>query len=303
MNSAKSVAVNECGKQESLGLGDQAIWCPDNLTLDHLGLSRSILWGVLALGHLVFSRLAHDARYRDKGRAPLKAEYLRQLIGRYLLDEVRKVAQQGGYVERGCSYQPGIKSQEYWILPPYDSARLVHRRIEDAPLRRRFRAWQRERTQRMWERIRRNETPVPGNVAEHLWWHLLRVQIDGDIDLEKNIHACHQIAIDDLRCGRFRLAVDDYGRIHTNLTNLKSELRGTLTVDGQGLVNVDIGESQPLFIGLSISQEVAQACGKGKGSRGEGEPRGTNRYHMMDNNMMDKSPRLGGKLDRTCHPI
>jgi hypothetical protein len=42
-------------------------------------------------------------------------------------------------------------------------------------------------------------------------------------------------------------ADDNVGRFHSNLTNIKRELRDFITYDGQKLVNVDIKNSQPLF--------------------------------------------------------
>ena len=45
---------------------------------------------------------------------------------------------------------------------------------------------------------------------------------------------------------------DDFARrIHTNLTQLKRELRADLRIAGQPLVQIDIKNSQPLFIGLA----------------------------------------------------
>lgn len=40
---------------------------------------------------------------------------------------------------------------------------------------------------------------------------------------------------------------DDYGRLHTNLSTLKSELRTTLRYKGEKLVEIDIANSQPYF--------------------------------------------------------
>ncbi len=44
-------------------------------------------------------------------------------------------------------------------------------------------------------------------------------------------------------------------RIHTNLTQLKRELRAGLRVAGQPLVQIDIKNSQPLFIGLAARKD------------------------------------------------
>jgi hypothetical protein len=46
--------------------------------------------------------------------------------------------------------------------------------------------------------------------------------------------------------------VDEYGRVHSNITNLKKTLRKHLSVDGRRLVNCDVANSQPLFLGILL---------------------------------------------------
>lgn len=278
------------------------VWSPDTLPLDGLLCTegRRIAEGVLLLGHFVYEGLANDARCRDTGRVPLKAEYLRAVIGRHHLDRVRHAAQRVGYIAWGRSYRAGQRSQRYEVLEPYASARLLQRKITDAALRKNLQSWRERRRQEMWGRIRRNETPVDCEVVEHLWRHLQRIRLEGDIDLGGHLHSAHQIAVDQIRHGDLRISVDDYGRIHTNLTNLKSELRGNLRVDGRRLANVDIGESQPLLIGLVVAtawrrQEGSLQRGKGQETRRADQKQGkqgrrTNTGdHMMDSTMMDKN--------------
>lgn len=48
----------------------------------------------------------------------------------------------------------------------------------------------------------------------------------------------------------FHFSVDEYGRVHTNLTNMSSSLRKFLKVENQKLVNIDIRNSQPLFLSV-----------------------------------------------------
>ena len=51
----------------------------------------------------------------------------------------------------------------------------------------------------------------------------------------------------------FYYSVDDnVGRFHSNLTNIKREIRNHITYDGHKLVNVDIKNSQPLFSTLLL---------------------------------------------------
>ena len=103
--------------------------CPDSLDADDLRLrfGRRIAEGVLWLGHSIYTGLAEDASCRDSGRVLLKAEYLRNIVGRHHLKGVRDAAQKIGYVDYERSYRVGEHSMPYWILPPYDTATLVWR--------------------------------------------------------------------------------------------------------------------------------------------------------------------------------
>ena len=92
----------------------------------------------------------------------------------------------------------------------------------------------------------------------HLWWNLKRVQLDADINLTEPLHPAHQIAVHQIRQGEFRFTVDDYGRIHTNVTNFPKKLRPYLTCNGGRLANVDISESQPLFFGIALASACAR---------------------------------------------
>ena len=92
--------------------------------------------GVLWLGHCVYVRFGGQCACRDTGRVPLRTEYLRNVIGRHYLDAVRQAVLEVGYVDRDRSYRAGDRSQAYWILPPYDRARLVRREIASSGLRR-----------------------------------------------------------------------------------------------------------------------------------------------------------------------
>jgi hypothetical protein len=298
--------------------GGVSVWHPANLDVDALLAScgQRVGEGVMWLGHCVYTGLADDARCRDTGRVPLKAEYLRNVIGRHHVDAVRQAALEAGYVDRDPSYRAGSHSQAYWVLPPYDRARLVRRQIADPGLRHNTRRWREARRREMWQRIRRNETPVNEAVCAHLWRQLQRVRIDGNIDFGNGFHPVHQVAAEHIRDGELWFTVDDYGRIHTNLTNMPKTLRQHLTVEGERLADVDISESQPLFMGLALArvEEGEQTDGQEQKAgrqtedrqKGKREGRRIGRHGppplMMDNTTMDKSTLLGGGFDRRRLP-
>ena len=63
------------------------------------------------------------------------------------------------------------------------------------------------------------------------------------------------IAIEKFEKQQFYTSVDDnIGRFHSNIANIKKELRAFITYNGQKLVNIDIKNSQPLFSTLLLTR-------------------------------------------------
>jgi hypothetical protein len=68
-------------------------------------------------------------------------------------------------------------------------------------------------------------------------------------------HNASYVAATKFHNKEFSFSVDGtVGRLHTNLTNMKSELRNFITYNGKPLVSVDISNSQPCFAGLLLDE-------------------------------------------------
>ncbi|PJB57380.1 MAG: hypothetical protein CO098_11835, partial [Bacteroidetes bacterium CG_4_9_14_3_um_filter_41_19] len=75
------------------------------------------------------------------------------------------------------------------------------------------------------------------------------------------------INIQYLNEGRHHFFVDDrVGRLHTNLTNMQSDVRNFITWKGQPLVSVDISNSQP-FLSTLLFKPSFYSTGKGVGEK------------------------------------
>jgi hypothetical protein len=282
--------------------GVVSVWHPQTLDVDGLleTYGQRVGEGVLWLGHCVLVGMANDKRNRKNGYVPLMTEYLRNVIGRHDVDAVRDAAHKVGYVNRNRSYRAGHSSQTYWILPPYNRAPLVRRQISHGGLRYKILKWHEDRRRMIWQRIQHNETSVDAAVRKHLWRNLQRVQIDAEIDFGAAFDPLHQIVVEYLREGELWFTVDDYGRIHTNLTNMPKTLRRYLSVDGKRLIDVDIGESQPLFMGMALARSEESATVTQEHTEREREGDRHPLSLMMDSIMMDKNPQVSGKIDRAC---
>jgi len=65
----------------------------------------------------------------------------------------------------------------------------------------------------------------------------------------------NEFSVDAIHFGDLYTHFDKYGRVHTNFTTLKSDIRkGCLKIQGQEVDELDIRNSQPLFLALLISK-------------------------------------------------
>lgn len=80
----------------------------------------------------------------------------------------------------------------------------------------------------------------------------------------REAYECDVLALEALQAGEYRLTRDEYGRVHTNLTNLSSQLRQFLynwQYPAKPLVNVDLKNSQPLFLAALVKARYAMQEG------------------------------------------
>jgi hypothetical protein len=63
-----------------------------------------------------------------------------------------------------------------------------------------------------------------------------------------NRKALNRMVVDTIQQGEWEWKVDDYGRLHTNVTRLLSACRSCLTIDGEKLGAIDVKNSQLIFL-------------------------------------------------------
>lgn len=110
----------------------------------------------------------------------------------------------------------------------------------------------------------RNQSPINEHVRDKLSADLKFISLDpraiGWLDsmrgemthrsLWKNMYSCRKLLEFDLYCSFCR-----YGRMHTNVTVIKREIRhGYLLLDGQHVEEIDISNSQPFFLYLELAK-------------------------------------------------
>ncbi len=226
------------------------VWVPATFDVDALLREHGQAVGerVLYLGHTVSTRLAVDPRCRDSGWVPLSSRILRRVMGTRCVGRVRELAESIGYVLWDKSYSAGSHAQSYRIGRRYAHAKLKPYKLTDAGMLANMR---RERERMADEQARRLAEPgstITPEVFDHLRQHLDRLRSDR-VEPQS---PTEQVIIDRIRRRASWAKVCEYGRLHTVLTSLPRRLRQHLHVDGQRLVAVDVGESQPLFIAVGL---------------------------------------------------
>jgi hypothetical protein len=204
--------------------------------------------------HLIHVRSIFDKR-SNSGWIGLKAQYLRQFLPwrkyKLILDDLEGA----GVIEikrdraGRAQWRAGRRSKLYRYAPAF--RRSVARRYEpqNRILRRKLIKW------RDNEPDRTSSCPIRCYLREQL--KRVRVDYQGAVSCLEHLGLSAEAvahctnALIHVRDQDWRFTTDSYGRVHHNVSSLKRELRQFLTVDGEMLAEVDICNSQPLFLGLT----------------------------------------------------
>jgi len=168
------------------------------------------------------------------------------------------------FIRTDMEYIPGLKSKGYLIsgknydtitinLIPINSSVARRNRVKEN----KERIAKNKRTEKKYPYLTRwfnDKLKIDSRSAKLRLNELFPVQkggIKGTVKgkpsrYAKRIKAIY--AIEKFENKNFYYSVDDnVGRFHSNLTNIKKELRNYITYDGKRLVNIDIKNSQPFF--------------------------------------------------------
>jgi len=229
--------------------------------------------GLAYLAHCITMRRVMAPRCIDeRGFVPLNGAILQRILGSRGWPAVKRHALAIGLVECNDSYRAGERSMGYRLKPPYDGpcewCPVTNRRLAE-----RIARWRQQDRERWRTRCQAGNRPELQVAVEHLWRNLHRIRIDDADQIDLRLSWEVALSAEFIRQGDWRLSVDPFGRVHTNVSNLKRELRQHLSVDGRRLVNLDIANSQPLFLALHTL--------RGERRRGGGERRRKEPYVLQ----------------------
>lgn len=235
-------------------------------------------------------------RSDEAGYTYLKNEYLRKFIPRQRLREIRAKLLQHGIITCDNHVRWG-KCLGYKLQPDYWLAHAVP--YQNETLNRKIR-----------DRAAANESTLQ---PVHRW---LKSKLDFlDVDLERALEIVSTLEPDpdtpmtsgDYRamlvsgCQRLadgdrRFTADRYGRVHTDITSLRKELRCCLSVHGQPLQGWDMANSQPLIAGIVSRHYLAGKRMAQWRMRNRKFPEGVNPY-LATTNAMALKRQFGDKGD------
>jgi hypothetical protein len=219
--------------------------------------------------HLIYRQRIKDKRHKYDF-VNLKYDYLAKVIDKRILKKLISALVDAGVVESDGHYIKGKKAIGYRLPASFRDAphrkvaitkhslikriRASYERTEEEIRELPWRAWLRDNLQRV--------TIDHAGAVDHVYrqvqatFQLLKGQ-DSKRATRLRREATQRwrqclFAIDAIRDGDFFFEPDNHGRVHTNVANLKSDLRQFLRFNEQKLVEIDIRNSQPLFFGILL---------------------------------------------------
>jgi hypothetical protein len=229
---------------------------------------KRIADGVNWLQHRViinsqFNHKDENVRGQTHRFTVLYSKLLQKTLGTYLYGQAIRTAIGAGIIERSSYDKENNKSYGYRIADRYAFSPIqivepTHRRLRRRILR--------ERKSEVEHRLRDKTYR-----ALLSWLGKVEISLNDLADIQAEGYARHvakggkltQAEFNDyvhaqllaLRHGHHRFGVDDLGRVHSNVSTLIRPARSRLRIGGQRLVEVDLVNSQVLFLTVLLLKE------------------------------------------------
>ena len=185
--------------------------------------------------------------YRVKTEfVPLKARYLRNILRDYL--PIIKKLESHEIIQCDYTYKKNNKCYGFKLANKYANAK-TRAVFCQSNLKNTIFKWRKSR--------------IPTNKTHQLLYKQLE-KIEINVANAKNYtqtlpheeQVNQNIAIEKIENKDWYFSADEYGRVHTNITNISRHLRKYLSYKNQQLINIDISNSQPLLLTSLILNNV-----------------------------------------------
>ena len=182
---------------------------------------------------------------------PLKTEYLRKIISERKCLLIKQSLIDSGDILTDGHWIRGAKAIGYMLSDKFDE--IPYKKIEVT-------------NKRLEKKLTlsgvMHKVVTKTDEHKHLVKYLKQLTINYDQALscvEFGI-VKNSLSMDMLRDGTWFFTPDDYGRVHSNISNLNSCLRSCIRWNNKCLVNIDICNSQPLFLGVILYDFYVNNC-------------------------------------------
>lgn len=191
-----------------------------------------------------------DRRFSSEDFIPIQMKVLKKLVSYDYAHKFLKNLIEGGILKTDNFYIKGLKSRGYKLEDKFKREKFFRVECKDLKLKKKITTVHKNKKNKVFK-----ESFGYGyvtNCMESLdidYKNAIKF-IDETIE-EENRESAYTITAD---LFEFKFAtVDDKGkRLHNNLTNISRDLRKFITYKNKGLVQVDIKNSQPLFLYLMM---------------------------------------------------
>lgn len=247
-------------------------YVPQSFGTISLGIHEKYRDDIAYICHLLTTAKFFDKRYRDGDWVPLYSPYLQSII-RASYSKVLNTAIQCGIIYQYRAYrytQPGIKgfSRRYILTEKLNSEKWIKYIPTNKRLIRNYIKWKHKEL----------DDKEKSNVHQHLINCLHKITIDDvpeDVinnivnkgikksdskkrkEIKKELRKDILLAsINNIKEQNIKWTPDEYGRIHTNITNLNKKIKKYIKLNNQTITNTDITNSQPIFLTTIISNKL-----------------------------------------------
>lgn len=205
----------------------------------------------------ILHNLIMKYHYNKKNKFNLSAEILREKYGAYYNFYINYLLEHG-YIKLISDYCVGLKAKTY-SMDTEKCLDLSRYKNVDGILLKKY-----KRSVLSLELEKTNFNWIGTEIRKKLINDLYYVDIDHEkaFDIVNNIkdklsHQKNKYAVECVKDKHIFYSFDNYGRCHTNFTVIKSNIRkNCLTIDGMEVDELDINNSQPLFLSLIIQREM-----------------------------------------------
>jgi hypothetical protein len=222
--------------------------CPEHLNLK--AIPRTYRDKAVYLLSTIKTRPVFDKRLKENNPErwiPLKASILQDNIGQRYYKRTIQICLDNKWIEIDRHYQPGVSCRKYKLSDNLKNDSW-HIYKDISPV---F-------SKTLDKQLKQNYDEFPA-IYQYVCNNLKAATIEIPQSVYDGLNSENRLMVDMIKDRSWFYTLDDYGRLHNNLTNLPNrttKLRQYIRLDGKPLEQIDRHASQPLTLGILIRHLV-----------------------------------------------